>query len=462
VTKKPEYQTAGYLLPEEIDPVQVPICVCIPCDRNHALAFLGQLEMLGYWYTWERDDQKRGTQAARVWRQIAADARAELEKCGVFDMGCGCEEKRIIRQYIGDDGHLHVEYSDGTEEIRDDLDPRYSNPTLPPMPGSDGGVKRCVAANSAVTAFQGWQTQELDAMQDGTNLFQTLWGIIVGILGVTIGIPVAGVLAVIAVLIIAVVNWIISQVPEEFEAAFIEQTWQDLLCIFYCEMSEDGSFTEAQWQTVMQHIGSEIENGVAVRFFTDHLNLIGPVGLTNAARSGYGGSRDCGACDCDDTWCYLFDFSADDGDWFVPEASSAFYGAWEAPTGWVATDEVQTGSPDSGNREVRIRRAFSPTNITRVLVTYDFTGGPYGNTSLSAQGIVLDTTLVVNVARSAMIDGVALTREWTGAGTVASEIETYARSSNDGSAPYTYGGNAIIKSIQIEGTGTNPFGEDNC
>lgn len=301
--KVPEYKKRGYILPENLTPEKTCICIEIPCDKYHALAFLGQIEELGYWWAWERDEDKRGTQAAQIWRQIATDARDEIGRTGIFNMGCGCgsDSTRIVRQYIGSDGRWHVVYVDDTDEIRDDLDPRISNPTLPPLPGDDGDVKKCVAANSIVTAFQEMQQDEYEALLAGTNLAQALYNIIVAFVGLAIAAPPLLIPGIIALIITAVVNVIADMLPEDFDDQFTETTWQDLLCILYCEMDTAASFTEEQWQTVISRVETEIGGFAGLTWLSDLLNLIGPVGLTNAARTGYGGSRDCGLCDCETT-----------------------------------------------------------------------------------------------------------------------------------------------------------------
>jgi hypothetical protein len=87
-------ETTGYLLPEVIDPTaRRYVCIGIPDEPMHILAFLGQLDMLGYWWTWERDPLKRGTQVARVWREVTEQVRDSLDNT----LGCG-ENGMELRQ----------------------------------------------------------------------------------------------------------------------------------------------------------------------------------------------------------------------------------------------------------------------------------------------------------------------------------------------------------------------------
>lgn len=77
---------SAYLLPTVIDPPgRRYVCVPIPDEQMHILAFLGQLDMLSYWWNWERDPLKQGTLAAQVWLDIVDEVRRQLdenETCG--------------------------------------------------------------------------------------------------------------------------------------------------------------------------------------------------------------------------------------------------------------------------------------------------------------------------------------------------------------------------------------------
>ena len=77
----------GYLLPTIIDPIgRRYVCVPIPDEQFHMLAFLGQLDELSYWHAWARDANKQGRDVALVWRTITEDIRRQLddnEDCNV-------------------------------------------------------------------------------------------------------------------------------------------------------------------------------------------------------------------------------------------------------------------------------------------------------------------------------------------------------------------------------------------
>jgi len=63
--------TLTYVLPDVVDPPEY-ICVTlrIPNNKYHIMAFKGALWDLCNWWNWERDDAKTATRVAQVWRRV--------------------------------------------------------------------------------------------------------------------------------------------------------------------------------------------------------------------------------------------------------------------------------------------------------------------------------------------------------------------------------------------------------
>lgn len=86
----------GYRLPAIIEP-DTTKCVrfFIPDEQMHRLAFWGAIGELGYWWNWERDEDKRGAAVARVWRDVIEDAKvSECEECQ------DCDEDDVLEDTI--------------------------------------------------------------------------------------------------------------------------------------------------------------------------------------------------------------------------------------------------------------------------------------------------------------------------------------------------------------------------
>lgn len=65
----------GYLLPEVIDPERIRLCIEIPNDLNHIIAFWDTIARLSRWFNWAEDDAHTARLAAEVWRDVYYKAR---------------------------------------------------------------------------------------------------------------------------------------------------------------------------------------------------------------------------------------------------------------------------------------------------------------------------------------------------------------------------------------------------
>ncbi len=74
-----------YPLPDVIDPPNKRCVIMqIPDDIGHITVFLGAIYNLSKWYSWQRDENKRGRLVASVWAQIYDDLQSSIWE--------GCEE----------------------------------------------------------------------------------------------------------------------------------------------------------------------------------------------------------------------------------------------------------------------------------------------------------------------------------------------------------------------------------
>lgn len=291
-TKDGKHQP-GYKLPNVIEPENCCICIPIPNDYNHKMAFLGQLDELGYWWNWERDPLKQGKDAAAVWRKIVACIREDLDMSG-----CGCGDDKPTNTRINPEtGIYEVSYDGGiTWEPDPGNDPRQSGTVFPPLAGDPGNTLRCEGANSALGYLQEVQAAELVGLENNASIADFIT-MLTGFLG-AIGIFFAFVPGAIAALLSFVVNFFGHKIADDFENAFTETLWDELFCILYCHIEPDGSYTEAGWMAVKDELDNDISN-YGLGWMYNHINLIGTVGLTNAARASYPGTRPCAGCGCD-------------------------------------------------------------------------------------------------------------------------------------------------------------------
>lgn len=274
--KHPGIKRPYLSLPESTDGTQ-SFCVTIPDGLDNKLVLIDLLGTATMWFNWDRSAGTEGKQTADAWRDALNLPELNM---------CGCCPQPTNRRYNAD-GELEVSYDGGLTWSPDPAaDDRFSGIVSPPIPGADGADKRCAAAASA----EEYVKQNLiDALSDGDTYAQ-IYGAAVAIiaaLGVTgIGILIAAAAAAIFVAGVAAV-----------QAAFTSEVWTDFRCILYCHIDNDGSFSETGWEQVKSEVLGTY-TGVVSAILYNWVNSVGPVGLTNAARSGFVASADCDACEC--------------------------------------------------------------------------------------------------------------------------------------------------------------------
>jgi hypothetical protein len=433
----------GYLLPDVLQPAE-NICVCVPVpkDWGHIRAFLGQIYKLTRKETWEF---KLGSAyAGKAWMDIYYCVQDEINCLMTTGCGCGCDDREPTNQRINADGILEVSYDNGEtwEEVRAG-DGRFSNPTLPPLSGDDGGTKRCRAANSVVTGMLQEQEATEARYTSGADYAEFVSGVVAFLVG--LGVVTGGVSAVLAVISTMVAALVANITAATFSGYFTAATWDALLCIVYCNMSDDASFSEDDWQLIRQQVLSDIGGG-AGNWLEKNILAMGPVGLTNLARQDRPGTRTCDLCSCEaETWCYFFDFSLATHGWGFTETG---FGQYTSGQGF-------TGQPyGTGGGVSRLQRTFADSSLTSIQVVHSASGYTTGQKTLYLQ---FNAEPEQAHPLSGALNGDDILTQYNQAGFTPFDCDKI-RIYWDGAGSATM----LIKSVTIRGIGTNPFGVSNC
>lgn len=330
-------------------------------------------------------------------------------------------------------------------------DPRKQT-TLPPRATADPA---CDGAQSIADALENQISQIITGIDNSLTLFQ--------IAGLILGLFSFGVFAIFINIALAIADFMFGLGSTAIQAALPPTAYEQLACILYCHMDANGRIIPGHLPLIYQELVDAI-GATGGQVLIEMLSLAGEGGLNNLAASGTS-TGDCSECPCFDEWCYLFDFiSAGNGGWAVFPRNSVNFGVYELGSGWVSTDAVANqGGINTGSREVRIARTFTSVTITKVKVWYDYTFGASDSTALQAFDLSVGGTVRLTKTFATLTPGTNQMLEWdAGAGVIATSIQQGVRSSRDITAPITYSGVAKIRAIQVEGTGINPFGTDNC
>lgn len=170
-----------------------------------------------------------------------------------------------------------------------EFDPRHNSTQFPPVPGDPSPDKKCIAATGMSNLIQ---LQVGDNLTDDMSRF-TLGELISDWVSTLIGTSNP-----FKALIVIATNQIFALIIAVLRPALTETVYHLLTCIFYCRMADDLSFDDARVSLVTSDIGNQI-GGIATLFLQQLVNLLGPVGMTNLARSGAATEGDCEDCECE-------------------------------------------------------------------------------------------------------------------------------------------------------------------
>jgi hypothetical protein len=338
----------------------------------------GLIERLLFRDAWLADE----TEIDRATGEIAK----LLSVLKVDNMSCCCGNTFPTR--INENGELEISYDGGITWVPyPQGDPRQNVTLLPPLPGADGDDKKCTAANSAVAYLIQIQQDQVVKRQLNTNIAELAAALIAFL--VAIGIIATG--GALAVFLAAIGAIAMNLSAEDFDNAFTETVWDNLLCTLFCNMGSDATFTDNQWQAVINDIEAD-NSGTAESWLVGMIKAMGAKGLQNAARLGLVGTRLCTSCDCGLDLIYVF--AATENNEITPGVVTFQGGStWTLESGvWsvIATGDhfAAVGVKDAQDR------CFKITSI-------DVTNGSYGQTfrNLCAGGggigEVLDVCILV-------------------------------------------------------------------
>lgn len=344
--------------------------------------------------------------------------------------GC-CPDEGKIFQYLPD-GTLQSS-TDGGVTWEDDpsADPRNSAPLAPQIPGAPSDSIRCAAANNVRDQYENMRDNTIALLTGGTTVL-LLVAALVGAIGGILAISVVGVTF--GVLLFSLAGALLSLTPESVAEQIDSAALNQFRCIVYCHMNESGRLESGGFDAILTDIASQF-SGFPETFFYSITASLQEIGIENAATMGTASATDCGGCACSGEWCHEFNFLADDGDWEI--RPGAPYGQWILGQGFVGT---AAGSGVS----VVASRTLSGFTINHI--EYDVVFAGTGNAV-----IIIDNSVAV-----ASFSDIP-TGHYSWDGTVSGTDVTINPSS--GAAQ---GADCAITWIRFAGTGTNPFGSNNC
>jgi hypothetical protein len=299
--KDAQYLHKGYLLPETIDTeTSVSVCVPIPNDPNHIRAFLGQLDELGNWWTWERNSAKQGTLVARVWREVTEIVRGRIannEDCEMVQ-NCCVDVTVVLHRVNPETGRLEISTDGGTTWTQDPQDPGVSAIQFQPPVTSGAAQDRCNAAANARANVQDWVEGIVTSKENTGNLIDFVVAVAIIVLAVFAEAISGGLLTSLVVpILMATMTLVYNMLTADWEAYWTNQVYDDILCAFFCAMDESGEITQAGYDNLFNDLQSTLPAGTPKEALKAMLRARGLVGVNNMATIGTG-TADCTDCTC--------------------------------------------------------------------------------------------------------------------------------------------------------------------
>lgn len=232
----------------------------------------------------------------------------------------------------------------------------------------------------------------------------------------------------------------------------------ELQCLLYDNASETGGIVSFDFGAVSDGVVAALGSnpGVAVALLLAYMQTPG----LNAA-GGVNSAVDPDCSECDPVWCYEWDADNDPAWEFFPDGSFPGGQRGSFSSGqWLGADGT---NPTARSTEVMMRILFPAiATITAVDVVWTKTNGTWTG-SATNQFVVdssngwYDGSVIESHDAQTAVDG---TFSWTGSQSVSSELTIWMFAALF--APVGSYGSLAIQSIKIQGTGDNPFGDDNC
>lgn len=375
---------------------------------------IGALQQLTLQATWQGD-------TATI--QAAQDRAQLLIAMFGGDVG-GCTGSVCIKGLIYDsDCDCIKQTLDGGETYFENpgADPRHNTAyQFPPVEADD---PRCQAAAN--------QARYFSDLIDQVVLIVDTAGTAEGVMAIILPFVVElGPFGILIELVLGVAFTLFSAGALAISSAFTSTVFDDLTCIFYCNISLDGSVTADQLSTINSQVIDAFP-GLVSTVLGGMFLLMGEVGLSNAGTIG-DAPADCDDCGC--AWCSNQDATNLLDEW-IPHA----FGAQPVAT-WDGTKWVGSGS-------VWISWTFgTPITLTDAAVLAYTSGG--GN-----------CVIYMNGDGSDVFSG---TQIWANGAVVGTPFPATV-DRLDVSTIWAFHSDTLeISEMQFSGNGDSPFGDSNC
>lgn len=220
------------------------------------------------------------------------------------DMAC-CETKAVMHRINPDTGRPEISTDNGATWTTDPQDVNNLAQLMPPIVTDGGSSTKCDAATNASEHINDLIAATSTNIGAAGSVFELTVAIAEAVLAAIVFLVTGGAASPI-ILAVATAIWAAGSAAFELGKDAFDTYWSSdkkdaILCALYCNIGENGQFTEAQYQAWRAKVKSQLPASPALDIVMTSINAGGAVGLSNMASYGNAADADCSSCECDDS-----------------------------------------------------------------------------------------------------------------------------------------------------------------
>ena len=262
-----------------------------------------------------------------------------------------CVDVVVIRRIDPDSGQVQVSYDNGA--TWQPAPNQVSSLVVVPIPPVTSGVAgtKCDAATNVFTQAGDWIEHVSTAFDVAAGVLDFAILVAAAILDAILLLLSEGALTAAEAQIITIITGVMTGVWEGGKALFVDYWTSEerdkILCAAFCNISDDGSFSDAGFSGFYRQCSADLTGGLAKTLFLGFISSVGKSGLNAMAASGKSADSDCGDCMC---------FEDCAAEWFIfNDISGHYHGSiLEYGDGFII---AESGPATSGNNYLLIRTA---------------------------------------------------------------------------------------------------------
>ncbi len=259
--------------------------ICVTYSRSWTAVLLSAVNQLIQLSTWAGTDEEKKLAASR-----AVNLQWQLQNDIGCDMGC-CYD--TIARRITPDGGIEISINGG-DWIPDPSDPRIAAPTYPPITMDETHTK-CDAATNASVHIQNIISETSSQLGGTGSILEIAAAIVAAIFALFIA---PETLPALAPVILPLIAGLLFVGQAAWDAYFDDTADSIILCALYCNVSDDGTYTQAGYDNFVAQLGADLPASPAKDYFIQLVQRIGLVGMNDYAAIGTSASADCSSCMC--------------------------------------------------------------------------------------------------------------------------------------------------------------------